>query len=268
MKIRYFSFKVCITGYILPTRAKHRCTQECAGASISPVSSISHLRVRIPQGSRGPDWTAGPGPSRVRGTLPGIRTAWAGGEPCRGAGNPAGHHNSPGGTEPCRASELPGKDGTLPAPEQPELEENPAGHQNCPGWRRILPGCREPCWGVGNPAGYHNTPGWTEPCRHHNSPGAENPAGTRTPRAGQNPASIRTSRVGQNPADTRTAATTAPVGPAAFPRSVPVFTCCSQVPEPLAAASPRAVSIHPGIPARETLPESLSHAAQTLSIPR
>lgn len=185
MKIRYFSFKVCITGYILPTRAKHRCTQECAGASISPVSSISHLRVRIPQGSRGPDWTAGPGPSRVRGTLPGIRTAWAGGEPCRGAGNPAGHHNSPGGTEPCRASELPGKDGTLPAPEQPELEENPAGHQNCPGWRRTLPGCREPCWGAGNPAGYHNTPGWTEPCRHHNSPGAENPAGTRTPRDGR-----------------------------------------------------------------------------------
>lgn len=69
--------------------------------------------------------------------------------------------------------------GTLPG------AGNPAGHQNCLGWRRTLPGCREPCWGAGNPAGYHNTPGWTEPCRHHNSPGAENPAGTRTPRDGR-----------------------------------------------------------------------------------
>lgn len=192
-----------------------------------------------------------------------------------GAGNPAGHQNClgwrrtlPGCREPCWASQQPGGDGTLPGIRTAREGRNPAG-------TRTPRAGGEPCRGAENPAGVQGTlpgittaRGGTEPCRHHNSPGAENPAGTRTPRAGQNPASIRTSRVGQNPADTRTAATTAPVGPAAFPRSVPVFTCCSQVPEPLAAASPRAVSIHPGIPARETLPESPPHAAQTLSIPR
>lgn len=65
--------------------------------------------------------------------------------------------------------------GTLPG------AGNPAGHQNCLGWRRTLPGCREPCWASQQPGGDGTLPG------------------IRTAREGRNPAGTRTARAGGEP---------------------------------------------------------------------